>query len=144
MTQTNHGKPATMHAPPWHTEPLEADNGGSIATCNRQRGVVPPLNEDDKPDETTAQRDPCDMPSARRICAAVNACEDIPTEALERGIVRELLAALKQTLEEIEYQHGDMLSPEERSHPRGSGWARVYDKGTRALAQAKAGKERNL
>jgi hypothetical protein len=29
--------------------------------------------------------------NARRICAAVNACEGIPTDALESGPVRELL-----------------------------------------------------
>src|ERR1700687_3987469 len=33
--------------------------------------------------------------NARRIVAAVNACEGIPTEALEQGVVRELLEALK-------------------------------------------------
>lgn len=33
-----------------------------------------------------------------------------------------------EAMQEIEYWHGDMLSEEARAHPRGSGWARVYDK----------------
>lgn len=32
--------------------------------------------------------------NARRICAAVNACEGISTEALEQGVVAELLSTL--------------------------------------------------
>ena len=36
--------------------------------------------------------------NARRICAAVNACEGIPTEALEQGAVGDLLEALKGCL----------------------------------------------
>jgi hypothetical protein len=36
--------------------------------------------------------------NARRIVAAVNACEGIPTEALELGIVADLLAALEAIL----------------------------------------------
>lgn len=31
--------------------------------------------------------------NARRICAAVNACEGIPSAALEAGVVKDLLAA---------------------------------------------------
>src|SRR5262245_3648148 len=98
MTHTDHTKTATAHSPePWHFEPLQADKGGSIAICNRQQGmlaVIPPLNEDDEPDEATAKRDPCDEANARRIVAAVNACEGVSTEALEQGVVRELAEAL--------------------------------------------------
>ncbi len=36
--------------------------------------------------------------------------------------------AIEEAMREIDYWHGDMLTGEERSHPRGSGWARVYDK----------------
>ena len=36
--------------------------------------------------------------------------------------------AIQETMKEIEYCHSDMLTKEERKHPRGSGWARVYDK----------------
>jgi hypothetical protein len=35
------------------------------------------------------------LANARRIVAAVNACAGIPTEALERGIVKELAISLK-------------------------------------------------
>lgn len=40
--------------------------------------------------------------------------------------------AIDEALEEIEHSHGDMLTEPERSHPRGSGWARVYDRLCRA------------
>jgi hypothetical protein len=102
MTHTDDTKQATAHSPePWHTEPLQADRGGSIAVCNRRQGilaVIPPLNEDDGPDEATAQRDPCDEANARRLCAAVNACQGIGTEALEQGVIRELREALDYLL----------------------------------------------
>ena len=49
----------------------------------------------------------------------------------------ELLEACKEALEEIEYWHKDMLSEDERNHPRGSGWARVYDNLTEAIRQHK-------
>lgn len=39
-----------------------------------------------------------DEANARRIVACVNACEGIPTEALESGAVRELLEALADVL----------------------------------------------
>lgn len=45
-----------------------------------------------------------------------------------------LREAGKEAMEEIVYQHGDMLTKEERGHPRGSGWARVYDKLNALLA----------
>ncbi len=37
---------------------------------------------------------PLNIANARRIVAAVNACEGIPTEALEEGAVKDLLEAL--------------------------------------------------
>ena len=43
-----------------------------------------------------------------------------------QALVDELHSVLQEAAEEIEYWHSDMLSPEERAHPRGSGWARVY------------------
>jgi hypothetical protein len=102
MTTIDHTQPTTSHSPePWHVEPLQADHGGSIAICNRQQGilaVIPPLNEDDEPDEAAAQRDPCDEANARLIVAAVNACQGIPIEALEQGVVAKLLAALQGCL----------------------------------------------
>lgn len=49
----------------------------------------------------------------------------------------ELYEAAKEAIVEIEYWHEDMLSPEERAHPRGSGWARVHDSLSAALAAAR-------
>ena len=50
-------------------------------------------------DENQTVRDECDFPvayyvsdnHAPRICAAWNACEGIPTEALEAGVVKDML-----------------------------------------------------
>lgn len=50
-----------------------------------------------------------------------------------------LLDALIEALAEIRYCHADMLTPEERAHPRGSGWARVWDKAVAAIAEATGG-----
>jgi hypothetical protein len=36
--------------------------------------------------------------------------------------------AIREAMAEIRYQHKDMLTAHERNHPRGSGWARVYDR----------------
>jgi hypothetical protein len=36
--------------------------------------------------------------------------------------------AIDEAMAEIEYHDGDMLTEHERNHPRGSGWARVYDR----------------
>ena len=36
--------------------------------------------------------------NATRACAAVNACEGIPTEALEAGVVKDMLEALRMAL----------------------------------------------
>ena len=48
-----------------------------------------------------------------------------------------LIGALEEAKAEIEYCHSDMLTPEERSHPRGSGWARVWDKICVVLAEVR-------
>jgi len=70
--------------------------------------------------------------------------EDVPWLC---QVVRELLAqyaamreAIEEAIEEITYWHEDMLSEEERMHPRGSGWARVYDK-LKASVQPDAGRD---
>ena len=41
---------------------------------------------------------------------------------------KEKIDIVKEVIQEIEYWHSDMLTDEERNHPRGNGWARVYDK----------------
>lgn len=61
---------------------------------------------------------------------------DFECERLRKAAA-ELLEALEEALREIAYWHGDMLSEEERNHPRGSGWARVHDKGRAAIAKVK-------
>lgn len=52
------------------------------------------------------------MANARRIIAAVNACKGISTEALESGVVAELLAACKRV---ETYFSGSLLSAQEQS-----------------------------
>jgi hypothetical protein len=57
--------------------------------------------------------------NARRIVAAVNACAGIPTEALEQGVIAEMLSALHDamdiiqsdyTIDAYEYDPADMRS----------------------------------
>jgi hypothetical protein len=54
-----------------------------------------------------------------------------------RKTVSSLLEALEEAVQEIEYHHRDLLTEDERCHPRGSGWARVYDKARAAIATAR-------
>ena len=65
----------------------------------------------------------------RDLCmgGTVLACDE-DDAAIENEQVALLKDACQEAIREIEYQHGDMLTQHERNHPRGSGWARVYDK----------------
>ena len=56
------------------------------------------------------------------------------------GFDAPILAAIVEAMELIEYHDGDMRTEHERNHPRGSGWARVYDKlaAARDLLKARA------
>src|SRR5690606_13994870 len=45
--------------------------------------------------------------NAQRIVACVNACEGIPTEALEAGVVRELVEALEALVVGLEREIGE-------------------------------------
>ena len=60
----------------------------------------------DRTESATAQRDPRDEANARRIVAAINACEGIGTEALEQGVFCELLEALTAASDWIDAQLG--------------------------------------
>jgi hypothetical protein len=61
-------------------------------------------------------------------------------------LMTSLVETIEETMQEIEYCHADMLTEHERNHPRGSGWARVYDKLARArdLLSPQAGRQRTL
>jgi hypothetical protein len=51
--------------------------------------------------------------NARRICAAVNACKGLPTEALEQGVVARLLESLDYLLQQtvdMDLKYGITLS----------------------------------
>lgn len=45
--------------------------------------------------------------NVERVVACVNACEGIPTEALDAGVVRELVEALEVLVGEIEWEIGE-------------------------------------
>jgi hypothetical protein len=84
MTNTDDTRPVTAHTPePWCAQP--SDYPGGL--------LIKPI-----PGQVVAQCDqlPQMEANARRICAAVNACKGIATDALEQGIVRELLQALEE------------------------------------------------
>jgi hypothetical protein len=87
MTNSNDTKQAAAHTPePWYVSTL-ADNTPVVqsATLEEDNFICQVEGRDN--DEAHA--------NARRICAAVNACGGIPTEALEQGVVRELVEALE-------------------------------------------------
>jgi hypothetical protein len=92
MTNTDHNKQDTAHTPePWFVQP--SDHPGGL--------LIKPI-----PGQVVAQCDqvPEMEANARRICAAVNACQGISTEALEREIVAEL----RHVLGEIITAAGDL------------------------------------
>ncbi|HTU90416.1 MAG TPA: hypothetical protein VMF69_10105 [Gemmataceae bacterium] len=137
MTHTNETKPTASHFPePWTYDfsPYGiVDIFATDVTGEYPKGLyVAEIDCDDVGRFTSHEQHEA---NARRICAAVNACKGISTEALERGIVAELRAALQETRAEIEHWHSDMLTPEERQHPRGNGWACVYDRLSALLAK---------
>lgn len=64
-----------QHVPaPWHTEPLQWDQGASIAICGPDDygilAVIGPTNADDEPDIHTAEREVYDEANAALIIAA--------------------------------------------------------------------------
>jgi len=70
--------------------------------------------------ESCVERDLC-------MGGTVVRCDEDGNDESETSVNR-LVAACQEAMREIEYQHSDMLTQDERNHPRGSGWARVYDK----------------
>jgi hypothetical protein len=89
-------EPTTKHTPePWRSEIntdgeayVQDERGCTLATVHGRgtlQGKILDIRED----------------NARRICAALNACAGISTEALEAGVVAELVEALKRFIEEM-------------------------------------------
>jgi hypothetical protein len=95
MTNTDHNLPVTHHTPgPWLRDDttiyvLEPSDGWADGkTRMRNRFTVSVQGCRHTPKEEIDA-------NARRIVAAVNACESISTHALEQGVVAELLEALQ-------------------------------------------------
>lgn len=87
MTNTNDTQQATAHTPePWFVQP--SDHPGGL--------LIKPI-----PGQVVAQCDqgPEMEANAHRICAAVNACENISTEVLERGMIAKLRHILGELLD---------------------------------------------
>lgn len=90
MTSSNDTDPPTAHTPePWD----DNEDGVILGNLDRYAGEAPlvaaVVGYDDDGNATGEAK-----ANTRRICAAVNACEGISTEALEQGIVRELFVDL--------------------------------------------------
>ena len=79
---------------PWHGEHYEGDNGASLCITSETDGVLallPYAQLDDLPapenagalNAKNAPRESFDIANLRRVLACVNACEGIPTPALE-------------------------------------------------------------
>ena len=100
MKSTNNAHQRTSYTPgPWHYQ-MEYRITTIFApdqTGNNPRGTyIAEIDGQDVGRFTTSEQHEA---NARRICAAVNACEGIPTDALESGPVRELLKLIAETLD---------------------------------------------
>ena len=93
MTHTDDTKQATAHTP----EPWDCDGRTTLYATPDESGEMTMIevnaNVTEAGWDTVAFIEaiwPGAEANARRICAAVNACKGISTEALERGIIAEL------------------------------------------------------
>lgn len=94
MTKTNDTKQAAAHTPePWD----DNEDGVILGNLDEYTGVAPIVATVEGYDENGHANDEAKA-NTRRICSAVNACEGISTEALERGVVAELRHALGELL----------------------------------------------
>ena len=98
MTNTDDSKPATRHTPePWEVIPARGTMLAHVMGGDHCRLA---LLDDCHADQR--ERDA----NARRLVAAVNACQGIGTEALEQGVVDELLQACRMVVER--WEQGDL------------------------------------
>jgi hypothetical protein len=110
MSSTDPSKRTTAHSSePWYRDDLLPPNGRPVIARTVGRIPISATTDDwlgwDGEDEA----------NARRICAAVNACQGISTEALENGVVKELLASSIKFSESLRNNYSDaQLCLEER------------------------------
>lgn len=104
MNRANDSQQTTAHtAEPWRItgQSCRDYEGAEIGAGNKTVAVILTADAVEVTEEERA--------NARRICAAVNACQGISTEALERGAVSKLLEALTarelQLREFIQWHH---------------------------------------
>lgn len=97
MTHTDDSQQATAHTPePWQItgQSCRDYEGAEIGTGNKTVAVILTADAVEVTEEERA--------NARRIVAAVNACKGISTEALEQGVVAELLQQLMLLADHLE------------------------------------------
>jgi hypothetical protein len=98
MTDTKYQTtPTTNHTPePWE----HGDNGLIYGQCGEDDVEAPFVCDviEDSAMQALGILSPLEEANARRICAAVNACTGISTEALERGVINQLCYALGKLL----------------------------------------------
>lgn len=91
----------TKHTPgPWKVRNWREVFKGTRRICSVNAGESLPIGEE--LDRAAS--------NARRIVAAVNACEWISTEALESGVVAELLEALRIVRDTLPHINGNASS----------------------------------
>lgn len=102
MTSTAHPKPAASHAPePWHYEmdySVTTIFAPDLTGHNPDGAYVAEIDGQDVGRFATREQHEA---NARRIVAAVNACQGIPTDALEQGVVAGMRAELKWLVEAV-------------------------------------------
>ena len=123
MTNTDNAETTAVHTPePWRIidQSCRDYEGAEIGTGNKTVAVILTADAVEVAEE--------ERTNARRIVAVINACQGISTEALEQGIVAELLANLKTLLEQIDE---DVPTDITTRH-----FANAYDEAVATLAKA--------
>jgi hypothetical protein len=99
MTYANNANHVTAHTPtPWHYEAANSITSIIASDPTEQGPYGTYIAEIDGQDVGRFMSREQHQANARRICAAVNACQGIPTEALESGPVKELLKLMGDIL----------------------------------------------
>ena len=100
MTQGKH-TPGLLHRPP-HSRRSREPSNFNVASISGRSVCSTGGCSDNNPETYDENKG-----NARRICAAWNACEGIPTEALEAGVVKDMLEALLECRAELEAYEAD-------------------------------------
>jgi hypothetical protein len=93
VSGAEHAKPVAKHTPgPW----VHGENGLIYGQCADDDSEAPFICDviDDPAMQVLGLMSPVEQANARRIVAAINGCDGIPTDALEQDVVQQVLEAV--------------------------------------------------